>query len=804
MRKRLVLIMLTSVIALNMFIDDSYAIEIKTINTDTTLRPEETINSSDSIEDSSSTMESSAMIETQTVEESNFESTETSSANILNETSEETEDSTKSEVSYDDYALFRASRRSDLMPQLRTTYTQPETIIAGSDRAKSAPRMDFIDISSHNGDLSENDFKIIKSYGIRGVVIKLTEATSYINEKAKQQIANAQKAGLIISVYHYSWFSTASDAVAEANYFADAAISLGLPKSTVLVNDAENEAMGSNISNNSLTFKQQLANRGFTNHALYTYQNWVDTGKIQPSLFGNSIVWMAAYPFNPQKDNLQHTQYSSWQWSSTVRFPGVNSTFDMSIAYNGLFINSGFTVGYDQDIVGYSGSVTADNGIWDSYYPGNRNVGYLGNYYGLQLQVIREAKINNQIWYQISFNGEVLGWVHSSGINRYKVEYDQMETNYFGQMIEPNGIWDGYWPGNKLVGNLGTYKDQELKIERSAKISGNIWYQISIDGKNLGWAHSNGIKKYKVEYSQSELNYFGQIIEYNGIWNGYWPGNKNIGNLGTYKENEVRIERSVKLSNNIWHQISIDGKILGWAHSNGFKTYRIDYEKSELNLYALTSVYNGIWDSYRPNNKLVGNLGTYVDRELKVEASAKIDGNIWYQISVNDKILGWVHSSGIRLLTLESNAVETGIYGQILTFNGIWNGYWSGNKVVGNLGTYNEKELKVNRSIKINSNIWYQIEYQEKELGWIHSSGLKTYNLEYNKKENELYGTVLVYNGIWNGYWPGNQNTGNLGTYKDKLLKIERSANINNAIWYQISYKGNVLGWVHSSGIRLQ
>ena len=53
----------------------------------------------------------------------------------------------------------------------------------------------FIDISSHNGVISVSEFLSLKSQGITGVVVKLTEGTSYTNPYASSQISNAQAAG---------------------------------------------------------------------------------------------------------------------------------------------------------------------------------------------------------------------------------------------------------------------------------------------------------------------------------------------------------------------------------------------------------------------------------------------------------------------------------------------------------------------------------------------------------------------------------------------------------------------------------
>lgn len=82
--------------------------------------------------------------------------------------------------------LFSPGARSDLRPVPLLRSSLPD--IYPTD--KNRPNMDFIDISSNNGLISVSDFMKMKSYGITGVVVKLTESTSYINPLAKSQITN--------------------------------------------------------------------------------------------------------------------------------------------------------------------------------------------------------------------------------------------------------------------------------------------------------------------------------------------------------------------------------------------------------------------------------------------------------------------------------------------------------------------------------------------------------------------------------------------------------------------------------------
>lgn len=54
------------------------------------------------------------------------------------------------------------------------------------------PGKNFIDVSSWNGDISVAEYQKIKSYGVTGVSVKLTEGTWYVNPYVMGQIRNAK------------------------------------------------------------------------------------------------------------------------------------------------------------------------------------------------------------------------------------------------------------------------------------------------------------------------------------------------------------------------------------------------------------------------------------------------------------------------------------------------------------------------------------------------------------------------------------------------------------------------------------
>ena len=207
----------------------------------------------------------------------------------------------------------------------------------------------FIDISSHNGYLSVADYNALKVQGIYGVVVKLTEGTSYFNPYAPDQIKNAQAAGLKVSVYHYSHFTSTSTAQEEARYFADAAKRLDLAKNIVMVNDIEEYKSRDNINANMKAWEAEMRRLGYNNLIHYTGASWIDvnnlgySGPIKTGEFGLSNFWVAQYPYTngmPVEQARRMAYYAAaaaWQFTSRALLLQNRPYFDLNIDYTGRF-----------------------------------------------------------------------------------------------------------------------------------------------------------------------------------------------------------------------------------------------------------------------------------------------------------------------------------------------------------------------------------------------------------------------------------------------------------------------------------
>ena len=206
----------------------------------------------------------------------------------------------------------------------------------------------FVDVSSHNGDISIGDYRTLANKGVGGVVVKLTEDIWYKNPNAENQIRNAQAAGLQVSTYHFSRYTSEEAARAEARFYIAEAQRLNIPKNTLMVNDFEDAKMQPNINRNTQAWADEMRKNGYTNLMFYTSASWLDEnnlrkkGPVNTAQFGLQNFWVAQYPspklsVNDAKSLRYNGKAGAWQFTSQAELLPGKHLFDHSVDYTGRF-----------------------------------------------------------------------------------------------------------------------------------------------------------------------------------------------------------------------------------------------------------------------------------------------------------------------------------------------------------------------------------------------------------------------------------------------------------------------------------
>ena len=275
--------------------------------------------------------------------------TSTASTSVANSTTIVT--STSAVTSNASSESVTASAHSTASEAPNSTVATPAKLTNSTDvpspTLKVQPKT-FIDVSSHNGEISVDDYRALARQGVGGVVVKLTEDTWYNNPKAPSQVRNAQIAGLQVSTYHFSRYTTEEEARAEARFFIQAAQNLNLSKSTVMVNDFEDSKMLPNINRNTQAWVNEMRKHGYNNLMFYTSASWLDEnnlgyrGPVSTSQFGIENFWVAQYPSSTltatsAKNMRYNAKTGAWQFSATANLLPSKHVFDHSVDYTGRF-----------------------------------------------------------------------------------------------------------------------------------------------------------------------------------------------------------------------------------------------------------------------------------------------------------------------------------------------------------------------------------------------------------------------------------------------------------------------------------
>ena len=278
-------------------------------------------------------------------------------ANASNQNETAADQSAKASSSVADSAIASEPKASPAVASAPKASNAGKTVFYNAGSKAQAARgnsqaeikgTSFVDVSSHNGHISVDDYRKLAQQGVGGVVVKLTEGTHYTNPFAESQVRNAQGAGLQVSTYAFSHYTNDEEARAEARYYAAFANRLGLPKNTVMVNDMEDPKMQNGINQHTQTWADEMRRLGYSNLMYYTSASWLDQnnlrskGPVNTSQFGYSNFWVAQYPSsNLNLDGAKSLKYNSdagaWQFTAQAQLLAGKHVFDHSVDYSGRF-----------------------------------------------------------------------------------------------------------------------------------------------------------------------------------------------------------------------------------------------------------------------------------------------------------------------------------------------------------------------------------------------------------------------------------------------------------------------------------
>lgn len=415
----------------------------------------------------------------------------------------------------------------------------------------------FIDVSSHNGEISVDDYRALARQGVGGVVVKLTEDTWYNNPKAPSQVRNAQIAGLQVSTYHFSRYTTEEEARAEARFYIQAAQKLNLPKSTVMVNDLEDSKMLPNINRNTQAWVNEMRKHGYNNLMFYTSASWLDEnnlgyrGPVSTSQFGIENFWVAQYPSSTltatsAKNMRYNAKTGAWQFSATANLLPGKHVFDHSVDYTGRFTaNASAEVDATQGDLSGTISIVNNNPTLGSFDVVISNVKAPNGVETVSVPIWSE--INGQddiIWYTANrqnngtytVNVKASAHKNSTGLYNVHLYYIQKDGQMTGVVGTTTQVFIGKTP-------------EQLKPKASFAIENNNAKAGTFDAVITNISAPLGVKEvlvpsWSLENGQDDLIWHKATKQNDGSYRVTIKASEHKGNKGNYRADAYIVDNA--------------------------------------------------------------------------------------------------------------------------------------------------------------------------------------------------------------------------------------------------------------------
>ncbi len=194
-----------------------------------------------------------------------------------------------------------------------------------------------VDVSQYQGEI---DWQAVREAGVTFAFVRIggrgygEEGTLYADERASENIAGAQAAGLDVGVYFFSQAVSEQEAVEEAEFvldlLGDAELTLPVvydPESILDDTARTDDVSGEQFTRNTLAFCDRIREAGYT-PMVYCNMLWeayeLDLAALQEA---DLTLWYADYEPQPQTPYA----FSIWQYAEDARVDGIEGDADLDL-----------------------------------------------------------------------------------------------------------------------------------------------------------------------------------------------------------------------------------------------------------------------------------------------------------------------------------------------------------------------------------------------------------------------------------------------------------------------------------------
>lgn len=341
---------------------------------------------------------------------------------------------------------------------------------------------------------------------------------------------------------------------------------------------------------------------------------------------------------------------------------------------------------------------------------------------------------NKMFW--VTYNGRK-SYVYAVNLTNAELSYtynNPVSDNTYGVVSVGgnHGIWDQPYgiKDAKSVGNIAQYERVPLNVLRESEVGGVVWYQVSVDGRTLGWIHKSIVQITSNMANDGSIPHLAVAsVAKPDSFLYQSPGNGIITSLNIYAN--LRLKIDMIANNGEWVHIKkyTAGTSLGWARASDLSIQATSAGKA-LNVNYGATIASSKAPIFDDQDHFVGYSGQFnaAGRRVQINQEKQVENEERYRIAYNNHVIGWVISTALNLDN------QTDSY-QVVKNTGasIYNGQSNGEAPdtglrLDSLSSYTNRMLEVIKTSGewsfIKYNDWYGKMGKDIDLGWVRSSDL--------------------------------------------------------------------------------
>ncbi|WP_424349001.1 GH25 family lysozyme [Latilactobacillus sp. 5-91] len=451
----------------------------------------------------------------------------------------------------------------------------------------------FADVASYQPD-NLAFFQSLKQKGVKAVNVKLTQGDWYTNPKAKDQINNAKKAGLLVNAYHYAEFNSSVDVtspIREAAYFVAAAKRLGIESNRVMVLDIEDEqnSKDSNVITKDInTFEDYVSANGYAKTSTYVMRYWLTIQRVLDAQLHDKNLWVAEY-------GTSQCGYPCEAWQFTSTWDNNGNKIDMSYDYNGRFTegeDDGFKITEKQSVNKNVQIASHDYSLFNTPSPLN-GAKLLINGRDLTqsvVHVVAKYKVSNGEYYYNFKYGDRYYWANTRAfkdtfeiVSKESISKDIRINSYdYSLFNTPSPIY-----GAKLLITGNHLQQTSVHAVARYKVSNGEYYYNFKYGDRYYWANTRAFTDvFKVVDKESMNKDFRISLNNYGFYNtpSPLPGTKLLLVGSQVDHRVVHVVARYKVSNGEYYYNFKYNDRYYWCNSRAFAEVEKSVQKATLKL----------------------------------------------------------------------------------------------------------------------------------------------------------------------------------------------------------------------------